>query len=170
MKVTSTGRGGRGNIRSPSRDGIRADDISTETSPSRSLERGRGYDRDLISVIDEAQDGVVCGCVAIYNDSRVAETYIDSVRLAVVAPATCLAHPAPTLNHVPDPASRSTQAVVEAWGTFMSVDFRRRRSWNLTSPNVLPICTPQRCTSLFLFLFQNVGPADTVFLLCVNFF
>ena len=63
MKVTSTGRGGRGNIRSPSRDGIRSEDnISPETSPTRSSERGRGYDRDLISVIDEARDGVVRGC------------------------------------------------------------------------------------------------------------
>jgi hypothetical protein len=59
----STGRGGRGNIRSPSRDAARplAETISIDSSPARSQERGRGgYDRDLISAIDTANDtGVV---------------------------------------------------------------------------------------------------------------
>lgn len=79
----------------------------------------------------------------------------------MVAEATCLAH-LPTLNRVPDPASRSkpvsTQPVVEAWGTFMPVDLRRRPSRNWMSPNVLPTCTPPGCTSFSL---QNVGPPDT---------
>jgi hypothetical protein len=54
-EVTSTGRGGAGNIRSPSRG---RDDASPDTSPLRSEHRGRGYDRETISMIDEAQDGV----------------------------------------------------------------------------------------------------------------
>jgi len=63
MKVTSTGRGGKGNIRSPSRDAARGEDISRETSLVRSEQRGRGYDRDLISTIDNALDpGVVREC------------------------------------------------------------------------------------------------------------
>jgi len=57
-EVTSTGRGGAGNVRSPSRDGVSSvDNISPETSPMRSELRGRGYDRDLISDIDSAQEG-----------------------------------------------------------------------------------------------------------------
>jgi hypothetical protein len=59
-KVASTGRGGAGNIRSPSRDAIHAENGTPETSPIRSELRGRGYDRDLISVIDNSHDtGVV---------------------------------------------------------------------------------------------------------------
>jgi len=54
-QVTSTGRGGRGNIRSPSRDAIR-ENGTPETSPNRSEVRGRGYDRDLIEAIDDAND------------------------------------------------------------------------------------------------------------------
>ncbi|KAN0114287.1 hypothetical protein V8E52_006783 [Russula decolorans] len=54
--VISTGRGGRGNIRSPSRDGVRGDDASREASLARSEQRGRGYDRELISTIDNAHD------------------------------------------------------------------------------------------------------------------
>jgi len=54
--VISTGRGGRGNIRSPSRDAVRGDNASTEASPLRSEERGRGYDRELIMAIDSAYD------------------------------------------------------------------------------------------------------------------
>jgi len=54
--VTSTGRGGAGNIRSPSRDAVRGEDKSFEGSPTRSEQRGRGYDRDLISTIDNAND------------------------------------------------------------------------------------------------------------------
>ncbi|KAI0259985.1 hypothetical protein BC834DRAFT_902893 [Gloeopeniophorella convolvens] len=46
-EVISTGRGGAGNIRSPSRGTPR--EASTEP-------RGRGYDRDLISAIDNAHD------------------------------------------------------------------------------------------------------------------
>jgi Protein of unknown function (DUF3602) len=62
MKITSTGRGGTGNIRSPSRDAIRGDDKSFEASPVRSEQRGRGYDRELIATIDNAHDpGVVRG-------------------------------------------------------------------------------------------------------------
>lgn len=53
--VTSTGRGGAGNIRSPSREGDRGKD-SPDTSLVRSEERGRGYDRDLISEIDDAHN------------------------------------------------------------------------------------------------------------------
>lgn len=63
LKVTSTGRGGAGNIRSPSRDAVRGDDKSLEVSPARSEQRGRGYDRELIATIDNAHDtGVVRGC------------------------------------------------------------------------------------------------------------
>ena len=61
MKITSTGRGGSGNIRSPSRDASRGGKESPETSLVRSENRGRGYDRDIISVIDDARDGVVRG-------------------------------------------------------------------------------------------------------------
>lgn len=53
--VTSTGRGGAGNIRSPSREAGR-DDGSRERSLARSEPRGRGYDREAISIIDEAHD------------------------------------------------------------------------------------------------------------------
>jgi len=52
--IISTGRGGRGNIRSPSQDG--RDDGSRERSLARSEQRGRGYDRDVISTIDNAID------------------------------------------------------------------------------------------------------------------
>lgn len=63
MKIISTGRGGAGNIRSPSRDGVRGEDASRETSLVRSEQRGRGYDRELITTIDNANDpGVVRGC------------------------------------------------------------------------------------------------------------
>ncbi len=63
MKITSTGRGGAGNIRSPSRDAVRGGGESPETSLVRSEQRGRGYDRDLISNIDDAHnDGVVRRC------------------------------------------------------------------------------------------------------------
>jgi len=54
--VISTGRGGRGNIRSPSRDAVRGEDASRERSLARSEQRGRGYDRELISTIDNAHD------------------------------------------------------------------------------------------------------------------
>jgi len=60
--VISTGRGGAGNIRSPSRDSPRqgADIVSINSSPSPSRvgaeQRGRGYDRDLISAIDTEID------------------------------------------------------------------------------------------------------------------
>ena len=54
-KVISTGRGGVGNIRSPSRDVIRAENGTPEI-PIRSELRGRGYDRDLIDTIDNARD------------------------------------------------------------------------------------------------------------------
>jgi len=56
--VTSTGRGGTGNlIRSPSReDGCRGETVSINSSPSRPEVRGREYDRDLISAIDTAHD------------------------------------------------------------------------------------------------------------------
>jgi hypothetical protein len=54
--VISTGRGGAGNIRSPSRDAIRGETVSVESSPSRAEQRGRGYDRDMISAIDVAHD------------------------------------------------------------------------------------------------------------------
>jgi len=53
--IISTGRGGRGNIRSPSRDGVRGD-ASREASLARSEQRGRGYDRELIATIDNAND------------------------------------------------------------------------------------------------------------------
>ena len=63
MKIISTGRGGRGNIRSPSRDAVRGEDGNREASLARSEQRGRGYDRELISTIDNAHDpGVVRGC------------------------------------------------------------------------------------------------------------
>lgn len=52
--IISTGRGGTGNIRSPSQDGVR--DGSRERSLVRSEQRGRGYDRELISTIDNAND------------------------------------------------------------------------------------------------------------------
>ncbi|KAH9169381.1 hypothetical protein EDB89DRAFT_2073070 [Lactarius sanguifluus] len=55
-EVTSTGRGGAGNIRSPSRDASRPESIKSGSSPARSEPRGRGYDRDLISAIDTAND------------------------------------------------------------------------------------------------------------------
>ncbi|KAH9053575.1 hypothetical protein EDB87DRAFT_1650983 [Lactarius vividus] len=54
--LTSTGRGGAGNIRSPSRDVSRPESINSGSSPARSEHRGRGYDRDLISAIDTAND------------------------------------------------------------------------------------------------------------------
>ncbi|KAF8461566.1 hypothetical protein DFH94DRAFT_671918 [Russula ochroleuca] len=54
--VISIGRGGAGNIRSPSRDAIRVKNQSPESSPIRSELRGRGYDRDLITAIDNAHD------------------------------------------------------------------------------------------------------------------
>ncbi|KAH9995894.1 hypothetical protein BJV74DRAFT_828860 [Russula compacta] len=54
--IISTGRGGRGNIRSPSRDAPRGDNGSVEGSPLPSELRGRGYDRELISAIDSAND------------------------------------------------------------------------------------------------------------------
>lgn len=54
--VTSTGRGGAGNIRSPSREPVRGDDGSRERSLARSEQRGRGYDRELITTIDNAHD------------------------------------------------------------------------------------------------------------------
>ncbi|KAN0139328.1 hypothetical protein V8E53_002829 [Lactarius tabidus] len=58
--IMSTGRGGRGNIRSPSRDPVLSDTITIDSSPARSQERGRGYDRDLISAIDSAHEtGVI---------------------------------------------------------------------------------------------------------------
>jgi hypothetical protein len=52
-QVISTGRGRRGNIRSPSRDytGI------TSASRARSDVRGRSYDRETIARIDEAGRG-----------------------------------------------------------------------------------------------------------------
>lgn len=63
--MTSTGRGGAGNIRSPSRDAIRVDNGTPDASPSRSEARGRGYDRDLIEAIDDANDnGVVRKCLS----------------------------------------------------------------------------------------------------------
>ncbi|KAI9447135.1 hypothetical protein BJY52DRAFT_1420490 [Lactarius psammicola] len=55
-EFTSTGRGGAGNIRSPSRDASRPESINSGSSPARSEQRGRGYDRDLISAIDVAHD------------------------------------------------------------------------------------------------------------------
>lgn len=63
FKITSTGRGGAGNIRSPSRDPVRGGNATPETSPIRSEHRGRvGYDSDLISTIDSVRDeGVVRG-------------------------------------------------------------------------------------------------------------
>ena len=84
-----------------------------------------------------------------------------------MAPATCLA-PLPALNRVPDPASRSMQAVAEVWGTSMPVDLRRRSSRKWTSPNVLPICTPRECTSFFLFFFKTLDHL-TRSLYCVSF-
>jgi len=58
-EVTSTGRGGRGNVRSPSRDASRGPSAGIERSPVRSELRGRGYDRDMISVIDSTIDAGV---------------------------------------------------------------------------------------------------------------
>ena len=63
-QVISTGRGGRGNIRSPSRDPVLGDTASLGVSPARSLSRGRAYDRtydrETIASIDDANDtGVV---------------------------------------------------------------------------------------------------------------
>jgi hypothetical protein len=55
-QVISTGRGGRGNIRSPSRDALRGDNASTGVSPARSDVRGRTYDRETIASIDEAHN------------------------------------------------------------------------------------------------------------------
>jgi hypothetical protein len=52
-QIISTGRGGRGNIRSPSRDPVRGDTGSTGASPARSDVRGRSYDRKTIASIDE---------------------------------------------------------------------------------------------------------------------
>jgi len=78
-----------------------------------------------------------------------------------------VAHP-PTLNRVPDPASRPTQPVVEVWGTFMPVDLRRRSSRNWTSPNVLPTCTPRGCTSFFLIFFKMSDHLTTEFY-CLSF-
>jgi hypothetical protein len=52
-QVISTGRGGRGNIRSPSREPVRGDTGSTGASPARSDVRGRTYDRETIASIDE---------------------------------------------------------------------------------------------------------------------
>lgn len=69
----------------------------------------------------------------------------------------------PTLNRVPDPASRSTQPAVEVWGTFMPVDLRRRSSRNWTSPNVLPTSTPRGCTSFFLISFKMSDHLTTEF-------
>jgi len=54
--IISTGRGGRGNIRSPSRDAVRGDEASRERSLARSEQRGRGYDRELITTIDNSHD------------------------------------------------------------------------------------------------------------------
>jgi len=54
--IISTGRGGAGNIRSPSRDAVRGENASRETSLVRSEQRGRGYDRELITTIDNAND------------------------------------------------------------------------------------------------------------------
>jgi len=71
MKIISTGRGGRGNIRSPSRDAVRGDNASREASLARSEQRGRGYDRELIATIDNAHDpGVVRRCPYLYKDFR----------------------------------------------------------------------------------------------------
>ena len=63
-QIISTGRGGRGNIRSPSRDPVLGDTASLGVSPARSLSRGRAYDRtydrETIASIDIANDtGVV---------------------------------------------------------------------------------------------------------------
>lgn len=55
-EIISTGRGGAGNIRSPSREGVRGGADSRETSLVRSEQRGRGYDRELITSIDDAHD------------------------------------------------------------------------------------------------------------------
>jgi len=61
--LISTGRGGRGNIRSPSREPILGDGFgdtaSLGVSPSRSISRGRTYDRETINTIDEARDNGV---------------------------------------------------------------------------------------------------------------
>jgi len=54
--VISTGRGGWGNIRAPSRYAARGDNASIGASPLRSDIRGRGYDRELIASIDAARD------------------------------------------------------------------------------------------------------------------
>ena len=61
FKITSTGRGGAGNVRSPSRDPVRGGNAIPDASPVRSEHRGRaGYDSDLISTIDSVRDdGVV---------------------------------------------------------------------------------------------------------------
>lgn len=60
-EVISTGRGGTGNIRSPSRDATRGETATVDSSPSpsRAEVRGRGYDRDRISEIDTAHDNGV---------------------------------------------------------------------------------------------------------------
>ena len=63
--IISTGRGGAGNIRSPSRDGSRGENASVNSSPSRAeFIRGREVERDLISSIDVAHDtGIVSATV-----------------------------------------------------------------------------------------------------------
>jgi hypothetical protein len=108
--------------------------------------------------------------LSVSDPSSVAKSIktFGSIRTVVVAQATCLPH-LPALNRVPDPASRSTQVVVEALGTFTPVDRRRKPSRNWTSRNVLPTCTRRGCTSLCVFVFQNVGPADHGAFGCVNF-
>jgi hypothetical protein len=64
-QVISTGRGGRGNIRSPSRDAVRGDNASAGVSPARSDVRGRTYDRETIASIDETHiTGMVSDVIA----------------------------------------------------------------------------------------------------------
>lgn len=84
--MISTGRGGRGNLRSPSRDASRGPSAVIETSPVRSELRGRGYDRDAISLIDSTIDGGVVREIAAIGRGcfRLKDSYC-SIRLAVVA-------------------------------------------------------------------------------------
>jgi hypothetical protein len=87
-KVISTGRGGAGNIRSPSRDAIRVENGTPEGSPARSEQRGRGYDRDAIEAIDNANDNGVVREVYYRRDLSLKEQTL----VAFVRPWWCRQH------------------------------------------------------------------------------
>jgi hypothetical protein len=90
LQRISTGRGGTGNIRSPSRDPVRGDNASAGVSPARSDDRGRTSDRETTISFDVAHEAdVVSGISPPYSRGTLVDcNRLGSIRLAVVARAT----------------------------------------------------------------------------------